>query len=1343
MKKKKGFTLIELLVTIVIIGVLALITVPIVSTLISSSRKQAFKQSVLSIVRTYEYKEIEESTNLGKLDVTTLDLNLKNYEGNLNRIDDSSVMIMKVTNGYYCADGTSVYFEIYEGDCSNVDYTPPEIKNFTVTTTTNSLQAFVTFSEVDTDIKEYEFKLLDKNDKIIYDWQRGDTLSGEEDKVTTKTYNGLIQNETYKVYVRIINTSISGNNQITDYREVKLKSIKTPIITYNTSKYELFKEVTIKFDNNPDIENSYKIVDSQNKVVNDWVIVSDEVSLLIDKYDYTILAKSTDLVNTLSSSSQIGYIDYTNPTILVDNLNTKWDTKDVVKISVFDNLSGVDYWCITNQNNSSSCEWIQITNTRQNSFEHTISSNGTYYAFAKDNVGNISESYEFIIDKVDNQKPNVPIITSNDSILSGNWHNKDFVLTFSGSTSISNITYYYGTTSNDISTKGSSYEVNNNTKETTYYVKACNEASICSDIAFYVAKLDKNQPNITIVKNVVNNSNELRATVEPNTSISDYNYQWYKDDKIIEGATNLTYTTSEAGTYKIKVTTGAGLLAISNQINILEYKITYNLNGGIGNIKDTIKVEDLNTIITNEKPERSGYEFLGWGISSSDKTKDYDSGVLYKNNESKNLYAIWKRTIKATFDANGAILKGDKELTCDLYNADTSCSVNSPTIEREGYIIVGFDQVKNSSTATYSSGGTVYISDNTTFYAITKELILNLSSTSGILYTNGNSKTVNITGINYGSLTCSVDTTYATCKISGNSLIITPKSKVGKVEITVKESTLNKTVSYNADIQSGTYSATVEYACTSGILSGTNCILTTPNESYLYCSTGDTLSGSNCYYSYRISATLGYNYYCPSGYTESGSGSSMTCYKNETATRLSNTTYYCPSGYTESGSGSSMTCYKTETTSRLSNTTYYCPSGYTESGSGYNMTCYKTVPLTTLSNTTYYCATGYDRIEDGAGNVTCSKTDPLTPTSTTTYSCPSGYTKSGSGSSTKCTKTVEVSSVATTTYSCSTGYKCNNWDKSDSHKHCVVNHGAPSACPSGYVNNGSNCIESSVYECNTPYAPADCIASKKTKPFICAQGTLFQGNEYSEDNYLIGNCFSYYSPDSKTTYSCPSDATSSTGSGSSLKCYKEVETTPTSKTTYSCPSGTTSSTGSGTSLKCYKTTYGSKLSSTTYSCPSNATSSTGSGSSLKCYKTETTSNLSNTTYYCPSGYTESGSGSSMTCYKTETTTRLSNTTYYCPSGYTESGSGSSMTCYKTVYTQNQSSSYYYCPSGTLYSNECEITSSYSAYTGYKCPSGYTASGSGVNMTCSKTVSATINYICPYGGTLSNTTCIRK
>ncbi len=118
-------------------------------------------------------------------------------------------------------------------------------------------------------------------------------------------------------------------------------------------------------------------------------------------------------------------------------------------------------------------------------------------------------------------------------------------------------------------------------------------------------------------------------------------------------------------------------------------------------------------------------------------------------------------------------------------------------------------------------------------------------------------------------------------------------------------------------------------------------------------------------------------------------------------------------------------------------------------------------------------------------------------------------------------------------------------------------------------------------------------------------------------------CYKY---ETKTTYSCPSNATHHSGSGSSLKCWY-VKTTP-AVTKQTCPSGYTLSNN-----KCTKKV-------TTYSCPSNSNYSEGTGANLKCYVV-TSGKYS---YNCNglSGYTLSGT----TCIKKITTSKTS-----CPNGY--------------------------------------------------------------------------------------------
>ena len=123
-----------------------------------------------------------------------------------------------------------------------------------------------------------------------------------------------------------------------------------------------------------------------------------------------------------------------------------------------------------------------------------------------------------------------------------------------------------------------------------------------------------------------------------------------------------------------------------------------------------------------------------------------------------------------------------------------------------------------------------------------------------------------------------------------------------------------------------TIPATAIYACSTGTLSGTNCIITTAATSKYICPTGATLSGTSCTTTYAIiaakvtsygwSSSRPNSYSCPSGYVIKNT---YSCYKSPTITSATQT-YSCPVGYTTQGSS----CTSTYTPAP----SYSCPTGY-------------------------------------------------------------------------------------------------------------------------------------------------------------------------------------------------------------------------------------------------------------------------------------------------------------------------------------------------------------------------------------------------------------------------------
>ena len=119
--KKNGFTLVELLAVITLIGILGLITVPVINNTIKNSRKKAFKETLNAIVESAkiynadtDYLVITEENG-----IYLLDKNLK-YENKSEILDGQLYYQLGryrfdyVYSKYYCAWGDIEEIEIYD-----------------------------------------------------------------------------------------------------------------------------------------------------------------------------------------------------------------------------------------------------------------------------------------------------------------------------------------------------------------------------------------------------------------------------------------------------------------------------------------------------------------------------------------------------------------------------------------------------------------------------------------------------------------------------------------------------------------------------------------------------------------------------------------------------------------------------------------------------------------------------------------------------------------------------------------------------------------------------------------------------------------------------------------------------------------------------------------------------------------------------------------------------------------------------------------------------------------------------------------------------------------------------
>ena len=326
---------------------------------------------------------------------------------------------------------------------------------------------------------------------------------------------------------------------------------------------------------------------------------------------------------------------------------------------------------------------------------------------------------------------------------------------------------------------GSKLTLTDKNANTTWYAITTNE-----DIT-YTAKFIKNDGN-----GVINNSwSNKTCTIEktynglaqatsctideiPTIEVSSgYQVIGWNTDKTAHVGLESLVLSSDTNFYtivkKLPITytatlhkSGNGVMAIGANSISCTTKESYN---GEKEDNSCVPSQKLPSITVN-----SGYKALGWSQNSSAKEKASDTmatdgyievgeSITLANNI--DLYSISKKddiTYSVTFDSNGATLSKGGVLSCTIdgsYNNDTqvdSCSVDVPTIIREGFDIIGFSTDSNNtdtdSSTHIKAGSSLKLSssnDKKTYYANTKkDVTVTWNANGATLNTLTTSKTI-------------------------------------------------------------------------------------------------------------------------------------------------------------------------------------------------------------------------------------------------------------------------------------------------------------------------------------------------------------------------------------------------------------------------------------------------------------------------------------------------------------------------------------------------------------------------------------------------------------------------
>ena len=163
----------------------------------------------------------------------------------------------------------------------------------------------------------------------------------------------------------------------------------------------------------------------------------------------------------------------------------------------------------------------------------------------------------------------------------------------------------------------------------------------------------------------------------------------------------------------------SGSTSLSHTVTIPaleDYTIRYSANGGSGAPSNQTKYYGHTLTLSSKKPTRTGYDFIGWGLTSGDTKKNYDPGDKYTANRSDTLYAIWrKKTYTIKYSANGGT-NYSKNSQTKTYGVTLKLFEGS-YFKRSGYTLIGWG-TSSSGGVKYKLGGSYTANSSNTLYAI-------------------------------------------------------------------------------------------------------------------------------------------------------------------------------------------------------------------------------------------------------------------------------------------------------------------------------------------------------------------------------------------------------------------------------------------------------------------------------------------------------------------------------------------------------------------------------------------------------------------------------------------------
>lgn len=517
--KKKGFTLVELLATIIILGIIAIIAVPIISGTIKNSRNRAY---ALQVNRIKEQAKNWATANTDHLPsdatgfafVSIDDLRIQGFIKDEDVLDPRTQELMDGCVSIQYDESNKQYtYEYHEETCNqmkentyHIAFTADGIKDAEGKkdeVEVNTTYAFPIVTAVNSNGEK-----LNVTGPIIKQKGNDEILSTLDTSVLNRVYE-----ITYSAFDYVNNV---GSEVVI---EVTVIDTTPPILTVDghSSSYSMVIESEGTFVAPP-----YEA--SDNSGITPTVTTSGVVNMRIPG-DYDITYVATDTKNNRTSLIvTVTVIDTTKPVITsVTGSPTTWTKNDVtLTINANDEGSGMHdtgYSC------NGGATW-------QASNKCTVSSNQTVSISVRDKNGNVN-STSVVVDKIDKTTPGATFAFKSGTAGSNGWYKSNIVVTATPSAGNSGVaSYKYCTTTGSSCTPSTSVSGSGATDVTisgeSSTSKVCVQVTSGSTVTSGVIcsgnyKIDKTAPTLNVDGHTSNYSVSYKqgAYAAPSTSATD------------------------------------------------------------------------------------------------------------------------------------------------------------------------------------------------------------------------------------------------------------------------------------------------------------------------------------------------------------------------------------------------------------------------------------------------------------------------------------------------------------------------------------------------------------------------------------------------------------------------------------------------------------------------------------------------------------------------------------------------------------------------------------------------------------------------------------------------------